>query len=346
MTAVGIIGCGAISKFHQEGYERAGASIVHVCDVRADAARAVGDRYKAKASTDYHVLLDDPNVKLVSICTIASTHKEIALAAIQAGKGVICEKTLTDNPADSADIVRAAQSSKSFFATAFMKRFYPATVQAKKLLGAMGRVISVYARSWQPWDLWNPELTPDQTTFPSHIKRGYGGGVLVCGGSHILDLLQHLVGQPTQVVGQMHTRAGMDVDIQANAMLWYESGAIAHLETCWHPLKLAGYERNGWDERLEINTVSGRLDIYTTIWNRPGENGALLVHQANDGKTTEYRYPGTNPFDVEMATMVKRFESGEPASPSAWDGYAVDEVIDTITRSSKENAVLPVKWRV
>jgi len=119
-----------------------------------------------------------------------------------------------------------------------------------------------------------------------------------------------------------------------------------HFEACWHPLRFAGYERNGWDERLEINCAGGRLDLYTVKWDMPEHNGALLVHQdAETGQTTEYRYPAVNPFHLEMAEMLRRFETGESPMPSAWDGYVVDEIIAHIGQASKEQAVLPVVWR-
>ena len=125
MVKVGIIGCGNISKFHYEGYEKAGAKIVHVCDIRIEAAEAVASRYGAKASVDYKDVLNDPEVDLVSVTTIASAHKEICLQAIAAGKGVVCEKTLTDNPVDSEEIARAAEAAGVFCATAYMKRYFP-----------------------------------------------------------------------------------------------------------------------------------------------------------------------------------------------------------------------------
>ncbi len=346
MTGIGIIGCGSISRFHYEGYERAGARIAHVCDLRPEAAQAVASRYGARASTDYRAVLDDPEVGLVSVCAIASAHKEICLAALAAGKGVVCEKTLSDNPADSAEIARAAETAGTFFATAYMKRFFPAAQQMKALLAEMGPIISIYARSWQPWDLWNAPLGPEYLAHPSRVLQNYGGGVLVCGGSHILDLVHWLGGRPARLCGQLHVREGMDFDIQANAMLWLAGGGIAHFETCWHPLGFAGYERNGWDERLEINAAKGRLDFYTVRWNTPENNGALLVHQdAATGRTTEYRSRAVNPFDVEMAEMLRRFEAGEPGSPSAWDGYVVDEVIAHITASARQGQVLPVAYR-
>jgi predicted dehydrogenase len=346
MVRIGVIGCGNIARFHLRGYERAGARIVHACDVRPEAAQAVGEGCGACVTTDYRAVLDDAKVDLVSVLTTASSHKEICLAAIAAGKGVVCEKTLTDSAADSAEVARAAERAGTFFATAYMKRFFPAARQAKELLADMGQIISIYARSWQPWDLWNAPLDERFTTHPSFVKTNYGGGALVCCGSHILDLVHWFAGRPAQVAGDMHVRPGMDIDNQANAMLWIEGGGIVHFETCWHPLAFAGYERNGWDERLEINTTSGRLDLFTVKWDEPERNGALLVHQeAATGCTTENRYLPMNPFDAEMAEMVRRFEAGEPGFPSAWDGYVVDEIIAHIGAASEQRAVLPIAWR-
>ncbi len=346
MVKTGIIGCGNISRFHYEGYEKAGAKIAHVCDIRQEAAKAVGDRYGAKVSTDYMSVIEDPEVDLISVTTIASMHKDICLAAISAGKGVVCEKTLTDNPSDSAEVARAADSAGSFFATGYMKRFFPASIKAKELLQDMGDVISIYGRSYQPWNLWTSELDESLTTHPSWVRRTYGGGVLVCGGSHILDLIHWFGGRPSAVCGDVHVRAGMDFDNQANAMFVLENGGVAHFETCWHPISAVGYERNGWDERFEINTTKGRLELYTVQWDSPLNNGALLVHHdAASGNATEYRFRPMNPFHAEMAEMARRFEAGEPGLPSAWDGYVVDELISHILSSSEQKARLEINWQ-
>ncbi|HEX2950778.1 MAG TPA: Gfo/Idh/MocA family oxidoreductase [Armatimonadota bacterium] len=346
MARVGIIGCGDISRFHQEGYRRAGAQVVHVCDINRETATSIAAKFDARASTDYRALLDDPEVELVSITTMTAYHKALCLDAIAAGKGVICEKTLTGNANDSYEVANAAEQAGVFFTTAYMKRFFPAVQKAKTLLSTMGDIISVYARSWQPWDLWNTPLTDDLFAHPSSVYRKSAGGVLACGGSHILDLLHWLVGRPKQVCGQLHYRDNADFDIQANAMLWFEQGGLAHFEACWHPLRFAGYEKNGWDERIEINTTHGRLDLYIVLWNQPEKNGAMLVHQdAVTGQTTEYRYHALNPFYEEIAEAVRRFDAGEPGSPSVWDGYVVDEMIEHITSSASKNTILPVVWK-
>ena len=207
----------------------------------------------------------------------------------------------------------------------------------------MGNIVSLYARTWQPYGvLWDATLPMEYTTHPSAVIRNYGGGVLVCGGSHILDLIHWFGGRPTMATGQMKSREGLDFDVQANAMLWLPSGGVAHFEALWHPHAYAGYERNGWDERLEINTAQGRLDFYTVKWDQPEKNGALLVHQdAKTGRVTEYRYPAINPFHIEMADMLRRFAAREKGTPSAWDGYVVDELIGAITASAAQGGTAP-----
>ncbi len=71
----------------------------------------------------------------------------------------------------------------------------------------------------------------------------------------------------------------------------------------------------------------------------------LLVHQdAFTGVTTEHRFPAVNPFDFEMAEMVRRFEANEKPEPSAWDGYVVDELIAQIGESSKRKEKITLKW--
>lgn len=347
MVNIGIIGCGYMSQFHCQGYEQAGVNIVHVADLNEEVAKEVGKRYNAKASTDYRAVLNDPNVDLVSILTFSSLHKEICLAAIAAGKGIVCEKTLTDDPAASAEVALAAQKAGTFLATAYMKRFFPASQKAKELLSGMGKIISIYARSWQPaGDMWNCPVEDGQTDEPSEVQQKYSGGTLVCGGSHILDLIHWFGGRPTQVCGQIYHREGWDFDLQSNAMMWLEDGGIVHFEACWHPMTQIGYERNGWDERFEINTTNGRLELYTVTWNTPENNGALLIHHdAATCQTMEYRFPAVNAFHIEIAEMIRRFEAKEQSFPSAWDGYVVDELIASISESAKLQKILPMNYK-
>src|SRR4051812_5522758 len=95
----GIIGCGGISRFHFNGLEKLGAQIVHVADINEAAAKSYAERFGAKYSTDYRNVIEDPEVTVVSVLTSAKWHFGICIAALKAGKDVICEKTMANNAA-------------------------------------------------------------------------------------------------------------------------------------------------------------------------------------------------------------------------------------------------------
>src|SRR3989304_6141319 len=93
----GVIGCGNISRFHFSGLEKAGAIVKWVCDLNEGCARPWADKFGARYTADYQEVIADPEVTLVDVTTISSVHKAICLAAIAAGEGGVCEKTLAAN---------------------------------------------------------------------------------------------------------------------------------------------------------------------------------------------------------------------------------------------------------
>jgi predicted dehydrogenase len=211
--AVGIIGCGGITRLHRPGLEKASVRVKWVCDIVKDNATPYMAQFSAAYAADYHEITADPDVQVVMVLTHSATHKAICLAAIAAGKAVICEKTLATNADDALEIVLAAEQKGTIFYTAYMKRFLPAVQKAKELFPSLGTILSTHVRVYQHWgDLWeNPPKDgffhkPDGA--PSPIVRSYGGGILVCGGSHILDLVGHFLGRPRRLYATMNVPAG------------------------------------------------------------------------------------------------------------------------------------------
>jgi len=348
---VAVIGCGGISRFHFNGLAKAGAEIAYAVDVSRKAAQPWVELFGAKYTDDYREALEDPAVDAVSITLPSRLHCEVAVAALKAGKAAIVEKTLTDNPKESLKIVETARETGGLCFTAYMKRFFPALQKAKELVPALGQLISVHTRSWQPWgNVWTAPL-PKPDGKPSLVVRNYGGGMLVCGGSHLLDLTMWLVGRPVRLWANQFTREGLDHDFRHTALMTLPEGgqtcgAAVSFEACAHPLTTVGYEKNGWDERIEINGVNGRLDICTVTWHSPEKAPALLVHTDNTtGHAMEYRFPDANSFDLEMAYFADCIAKGKQGYPSAVDGYAVDELIACITRSAKTAKVVDVAFK-
>lgn len=346
----GVIGCGNISRFHFSGLEKAGANVKWVCDLMEPNARPYAERFNAQYTADWRQVIDDPQVNTVVVTALSSIHKAVCLAAIAAGKAVICEKTLAENAQDALDIVRAAEAKGTIFYTSYMKRFIPAVAKAKELLPTLGQIVSTHIRSYQPWgNLYG--ANPDSGFFHtppdgmSMVRRNYGGGIMVCGGSHMLDLIGFFLGRPSSVYARMTVPEGRDYDLHAMALLETANGCV-DFEVWAHPLRKVGFLRDGWDERIEINGLDGRLEIYSAQWDNPLNKASLLVHYDNrTGQAAEYRFDAVSPFDGAVAFFCGNIAAGKQGAQSRLTGYDVDELSAHIQRSAASGASLTIDWK-
>ena len=338
----GIIGCGGISRFHFAGLAKLNADIGYIADLDEVAAAPYVDKFSAKFTTDYQKLIADPEITVVSVLTNSKFHREMCLAALEAGKDVVCEKTMTENAAEAAELVAAVKNSDNLFFTAFMKRFFPAVQKASELLPSLGRLFSAQIRTYQPWGNYYEMSAED---IPSWVFDKYGGAVMKCAASHLLDLTFHLLGRPESLYAHVDYIPASNFDRKVTALFEYNSGMVASFEAAVHPLNRIGYERNAWDEHIQINGVDGRLDLYIVQWDQPEHNPALLVHYDNKTeKSTEYRFPAVNPFDIEMSTFTSALFHRKQIHPDVVDGFNVDYIIETMAKSQYEKSPIKLDW--
>lgn len=346
-----VIGCGNISKFHFSGLEKAGAKIKWVCDLKKDSAQPWIDKFKAKYTNDYMDIMNDPEVNVVNITPVSYIHKAICLAAIDAGKAVICEKTLTENDKDSYEIVKKADETCTIFYTSYMKRFLPAVEKGKELLPTIGKILSTSIRAFQPWgDMWSGNPAEGTCHTPkggkSQLVKNYGGGVLVCGGSHVLDLVCFFLGRPHRLYAYMNMPEDRDYDLQAAVLMETANGPV-HYETLMHPMNKLGYLRDGWDETVEITGTKGRITVCCPFWDKGDIKGSLLVHYDDaSGTATEYRYDPVSPFDRAISFFCKNIAKGIQGAQSNLTGYDVDELISHICQSAKAKKAVEIKWKI
>lgn len=342
-VAFGIVGCGNIARFHFNGLEKAGVRVAHIADLNETAARPWVEKTGARFSLDYRALVADPQVTAVSVLTHSRFHREICEAALDAGKDVVCEKTMMDNAAEAAAIVRKARGSGRLFFTCYMKRFFPAVRKARELMPRLGKLYSAHVRSCQPWgDLFS---SPDAAKL-EWILKNYGGAVVKCAGSHMIDMSLFLLGRPRRLAAHIDFIPGTKIDRKAEALWVYDGGLTVQFETVAHPLNKVGYERRGWDESIEISGAGGRLELSTVVWDHPDNNAPLLIHHDNEsGTSTEYRFDPMNPFDAEMAEFAARMARREQGNPDIMDGFNVDALIETMFLSSAGGRFVEVNWR-
>jgi predicted dehydrogenase len=348
---VGMIGCGNISRFYFSGLEKCGASVLWTCDLNLDSAQSCGDKCKARSTADYREILKDKTVNTVIVACTTLAHKDICLAAIDAGKAVICEKTLGRNAQESLEIIQSAIQKKTIFYTAYMKRFIPAVEKAKELFDRIGRIISMQIKTYQPWgDLWAKNPVDGFFHTPvggrSDVVKYYGGGILLCGGSHLLDLVLYFLGRPTKLYAHSYMPQDRDYDLHAVVILETASGVVQY-EALAHPLKKIGFLGDGWDEQISIIGTCGTLTVHSAMWDQVDFKASKLSHYDNVSETvTDYLFDAVSPFDRSVAYFCKHIELGRQGSQSVVTGYEVDELIDHIKLSASTGQAVSVDWRI
>ena len=343
MLRYGIVGCGSISRFHFDELKKIGAQITYVADLNLEAAKARAAEFGAKATSDYRELVNSPDVDVVSFVCAGVVHKEVAMAAIAAGKRIICEKTMTTCQEDSYEVAKAVEAAGVPFFVCYMKRFFSAEKKLKELLPSIGKIFAASVRSYQAWGNF---YTPDHGWNLDAILGGYGGAVTNCAGSHILDMVLNLFGRPESLYANINYYPDTEFDRKATAIFEYRNDMTVQFETYAHPLKRIGYERNSWDEGIQITGTNGRLELYTVMWDHPENNGLLLVHYDNETETsTEYRFQPENPFLIELTYFNECLEKNLQAAPSYIDGYNVDTMLSHMYLSARNKQRVVIDWK-
>jgi predicted dehydrogenase len=180
----------------------------------------------------------------------------------------------------------------------------------------------------------------------SQLSEKLGGGILVAGGSHILDLACHFLGRPRQVFAQMQIPAPRDYDLLTTAHLVTSNGPCL-FEAMMSPLRRGGFLRDGWDERLELTGTRGRLEVFSPMWDKLDQKPSLVVHYDEAcGAETEHRFPPTPAFTQEVAFFLDQVARSDQGPQSRRTGYDVDQLIEDITRSAKTGQAVDVNWRI
>jgi predicted dehydrogenase len=244
---VGVIGVGGVAHLHMPGWEASELTeVVAGCDVDEAALRRWGVAYDVESlTTNAADLFSDPDIDVIDICTPNNYHAPLTIAALDAGKHVLCEKPLAPRPAEIRDMIAARDRSGRMLMTAQHFRFRGASkaMKAEIETGSLGEIY--HARSW----MLRRAAAP---TRPGLIlKEHSGGGTCIDIGVHILDLTLWLMGNPTPVAVTGVARAELahqpgvfsvwggpvprefDVEDFAAAFVRFENGATLILEVSW-----------------------------------------------------------------------------------------------------------------
>jgi len=236
--SVGLIGCGGIAtRAHVPALQRLSAlvRVRSVCDIRAAVAESVSEALGANWTTDYRVLLDDSEIQAVVITTPEFLHAEQTLAAVQAGKHVLCEKPMARTLAEADAMIAAARTAGVQLMIAHSRRFTARYRQAHELLeaGAIGQPVLVRENERRPRTAgpgvpvsgWQPD--PDkQTTW--YAQARYAAGTAFHIGVHEMDLLRWFAGSEARSVYMESkiTDPNQEVPDTVTLQVQFENGAL------------------------------------------------------------------------------------------------------------------------
>ncbi len=338
---VGVVGVGGIANTHFPGWQKSPhTEIVALSDINETILNRVGDRLDVnRRYPQFADLLADPSVHIVDICTPSMYHAPLAIAALEAGKHVICEKPLAPEPEDILKMIEARDASGKYLMTAQHFRFGGDARALKSEIdaGVLGELY--HARSWMLRRSWYP------TGATFCYKKHSGGGPVIDIGVHILDLTLWMMGlpKPVSVVGVVGDKLAKmpgafsswggdiprDADVEefAAAMVRFDTGATLMLEVSW----LLHHSTTGEDMQMWLyGTKSG------THWPSKKIVSANNERKLHMETTIQSSFDLGEPHAAECMAFAQAIVDGAPSPVPAEQSLEVQRILSALYRSSAE----------
>ncbi|MFD4789560.1 Gfo/Idh/MocA family protein [Streptomyces sp. NPDC058459] len=367
---IGMVGYAFMGAAHSQGWRTAGRVfelprepvLSVLCGRDPDAVRSAAERHGwAATETDWHALIARDDVDLVDICTPGDSHAEIALAALAAGKHVLCEKPLANTVEEAEAMARAAQEAHErgqLAMVGFNYRRVPAVALARRMIteGRLGTLRHVRVSYLQDW-LVDPEFP---LTWRLR-KEAAGSGALGDLGAHVIDVAQYLAGEKLAGVSALtetfvRTRplpggGGGPVTVDDATVFTgrFTSGALASFEAT----RYATGRKNAL--RIELNGQRGSLAFDLERLNElsfhdgtePGTRAGfrrILVTEPDHPYLDAWWPPGhglgyEHTFVHQARDLVHAIAEGREPVPSFADGLEVQRVLAAVEESAAKNSV-------
>ncbi len=327
-----IIGAGLIGNKRAAALAQfADDHVVAVCDTEIEKARELAAKHGCDAVSDWREAALRDDVDIVIVAAINSVLEQVTVAALEAGKHVLCEKPLGRNASEARRMSDAAEQSGPILKTGFNHRFHPGLQRAKELAdeGAIGELLSIRAR-------YGHGSRPGMEKEWRSSKELCGGGELLDQGVHVIDLIRWFSGEVAEVYSRVETRF-WDIDVEDNAfaILKMHGGVTASFHVSWTNWRnIFSFEIFGTQGYIYINGLGGSYGPETLELGRRRPEGGRP-----DIETIEYP-----PEDVSWTAEWNEFRTAidERRTPlgSGRDGLMANLVIEALYRSSAENAVV------
>ena len=332
---VGIIGSGGIARTaHMPNYQKIKqVEIVAVADINPETAQKAAQEFSVPHTfTDYEELLKINEIDAVSVCTPNAFHAAPSIAALQAGKHVLCEKPMAVNAQEGVAMVEAAQNADKILQIGLASRFTPQSEYLKRVIESgrlgdiyYGRAVSMRRRGIPSWGVF---IRKDMS----------GGGTLYDIGVHAIDHVVWLMGapKPSAAFGAAMTKFGhrhdvinswgpwdvenFNVDDFATGSVRFENGAMLTIESAW----ASNIENIGGS--FILGTDGGVHVIGNQIYEQ--RNGKLVE--------TPLQLPsGGSGHQIEIERFIEAIQHGLPSPVDPEEVLNVQKIMDAIYQSSE-----------
>jgi predicted dehydrogenase len=331
-----VVGCGGFGSRRVNALRRIGAKIACLVDIDeklvSNLAREIGCEYH----TDYHEAMKKDAIDCVIVATPNKFHAPITIAALKAGKHVICEKPLARNPEEARAMVDAAKRNKVFLKTGSNLRYFSNVKKAKELVDekAIGRPL--FVRGWIGHDgkrvlhAWN-------------VKRDIaGGGTMLDNGAHILDLFRWFIGDFSECFGHVCT-LHMPIDVEDNGMGVFRAGdgRMAFVQSSWTEWSGYMYMEVYGSEGSVIIDNRGEKIVNTGKWVVTSNT----IYTAKDGSRQLFDYSAEPPqsYELELKDFISCIKKKRQPMASGHDGMKVVEMVNGIYESSKTGRIVKLE---
>ena len=367
---VGVVGAGRIADFVHLPSLRLLPELCEVVAVASrdpDRARTFAERWAVtRVHATWQALLDDPGVDAVVVCPPSDLNYAVALAAIEAGKHVLCEKPLAISYPEARALAQAASGSPRVHMVAFTFRFAAALRYLRRLVaeGHFGEI-----RHWRMAYFNDGQLDPEAPFTWRHQRARGGAGILADMGSHMIDMARYLLGEITAVsavsrgyVGERPLAGGsgrgrVETPDACAFVAEFASGVIGTFDLSRAVAGRGGTGRPQY-QGVEVHGTEGAA-VYELI--RPfhlqvslGRAMARRQHWATVEVPADLQvYPGSprNPrtddplmgYKYDQGVAFVRAVRGETADyPTFADGAEVQRVVDAVELAARERRWIPV----
>ena len=337
-AGVGIVGLGFMAATHIKAYRQIdGYRIVALCNpsgrnLDGDFSSVAGnlgsvepiilDMTRVKAYRNFADMLADPAITLVDICAPTHTHPELAIAALKAGKHVICEKPLARTSKLAREIADAAARARAFLMPAMCLRFLPEWAWLKKSIDEQkyGKVLGARFRRVAQPPAWGQKFFFDGKL---------SGGALLDLHIHDADFVQFCFGRPRSVFSTGFSKVSGAID---HVVTQYQvaAGASVSAEGSWAMTEGFGFNMS---YTVIFENATADYDLAR------GADALKLFEKGNEPQTL--RPGGKDGYVGELQYMLECIRSGRPPSiVTAQEGVSAVEICEAEERSVKTGQIV------